>query len=121
MLCVATIVATVALAAVPAADGIDLDDDADVHKSAVGRSHSAVMPVLLVDGVKHHFKVDCCFIAEGLHGTVIADMVTMPWHVQVVSSAVIRPLPDMGPCSMHLWRCSTQLYITAEPARGSLL
>ena len=39
------------------ADGLYLDDDTEVLRSALGRSQSTVMPVLMVEGAKHSFKV----------------------------------------------------------------
>jgi hypothetical protein len=40
--------------------GVSLEDDGEPFRCAMGRSHSAVMPVLLGEGLKQSFKVGGC-------------------------------------------------------------
>jgi hypothetical protein len=40
--------------------GVSLEVDGEPYRCAMGRSHSAVMPVLLGEGLKQSFKVGCC-------------------------------------------------------------
>jgi hypothetical protein len=51
--------------------GVSLEDDGEPYRCAMGRSHSAVMPVLLGEGLKQNLKVSGCTSCSvhGRHST----------------------------------------------------